>query len=470
MRQLSIKVRARTPKEALNLGFMVARLYGFSLLRTLLPLWGVAVLLALVGWAVSGDPLWAIVVVWWLKPLYERPPLVRLSRLVFHEEADFWREQKSAFAPGIVAELTLLRFARAMAPVRHALRLLEEVDGRDYRERLRFFRGSGAGNGLLFLLMLLEAVWLLAMLYVLPPFEIDWSLYEQDYAAFHEAAYWLYASLAVLYFPLAALTTLLYVACGFMFYLNRRIISEGWALALDLQALAARLPALLLAAGLAFAVLHAPPAQAVDAQADKAWVEARVNDAQQGPYEMRVVPLRAASGGGNGDGNGSGGWSGHLPYSSGFGELSRILLIGGALALAAWLFVIIAPYSGGGRRKQAKAAAGDTADLHIWHDGKAPPRDAALEQWHSGNMIAALAVLYARLVAAPERHRLPAFIRGESESEYLQRAQPGLPAAQQQFLRELFALWQRGVYGHETLAREAVRGVIERYLALWQGV
>ena len=445
MRQLSIKVRARTPKEALNLGFMVARLYGFSLLRTLLPLWGVAVLLALVVWAVSGDPLWAIVVVWWLKPLYERPPLVRLSRLVFHEEADFWREQKSAFAPGIIAELTLLRFARAMAPVRHALRLLEEVDGRAYRERLRFFRGSGASNGLLFLLMLLEAVWLLAMLYVLPPFEIDWSLYEQDYAAFHEAAYWLYASLAVLYFPLAALTTLLYVACGFMFYLNRRIISEGWALALDLQAL-------LLAAGLAFAVLHAPPAQAVDAQADKAWVEARVNDAQQGPYEMRIVPRRRAASGG------------------GFGELSRILLIGGALALAAWLFVIIAPYSGGGRRKQVKAAAGDSADLHVWHDGKAPPRDAALEQWHSGNMIAALAVLYARLVAAPERHRLPAFIRGESESEYLQRAQPGLPAAQQQFLRELFALWQRGVYGHETLAREAVRGVIERYLALWQGV
>ena len=339
-----------------------------------------------------------------------------------------------------------------MAPVRHALRLLEEVDGRAYRERLRFFRGSGASNGLLFLLMLLEAVWLLAMLYVLPPFEIDWSLYEQDYADFHEAAYWLYASLAVLYFPLAALTTLLYVACGFMFYLNRRIISEGWALALDLQALAARLPALLLAAGLAFAVLHAPPAQAVDAQADKAWVEARVNDAQRGPYEMRIVPRRRAASGG------------------GFGELSRILLIGGALALAAWLFVIIAPYSGGGRRKQVKAAAGDSADLHVWHDGKAPPRDAALEQWHSGNMIAALAVLYARLVAAPERHRLPAFIRGESESEYLQRAQPGLPAAQQQFLRELFALWQRGVYGHETLAREAVRGVIERYLALWQGV
>ena len=36
MRQLSIKVRTRTPKEALNLGFMVARRYGFSLLLAVL--------------------------------------------------------------------------------------------------------------------------------------------------------------------------------------------------------------------------------------------------------------------------------------------------------------------------------------------------------------------------------------------------------------------------------------------------
>ena len=461
MRQLSIKVRARTPKEALNLGFMVARLYGFSLLRTLLPLWGVAVLLALVVWAVSGDPLWAIVVVWWLKPLYERPPLVRLSRLVFHEEADFWREQKSAFAPGIIAELTLLRFARAMAPVRHALRLLEEVDGRAYRERLRFFRGSGASNGLLFLLMLLEAVWLLAMLYVLPPFEIDWSLYLQDYAAFHEAAYWLYASLAVLYFPLAALTTLLYVACGFMFYLNRRIISEGWALALDLQALAARLPALLLTVGLAFAVFHVPPALAGHAQQDKAWVEARVNDEKSGPYAWREVPFQESL-----DDGSPVAWQ---PPGSGFGEVSRVLLIGGAIVLAAWLLIMVAQH-GHRRGHRQKKSSHDAARMQVYHDGAAPSRDAALAQWQAGNMIAALAALYVRLVAEPERHQLPAFIRGESESEYLQRAQAQVSSGQQQFLRDFFALWQRGVYGHEVLARETVRAVIERYLTLWQGV
>ena len=65
---------------------------------------------------------------------------------------------------------------------------------------------------------------------------------------------------------------------------------------------------------------------------------------------------------------------------------------------------------------------------------------------------------------------MPAFIRGESESEYLQRAQAQVSSGQQQFLRDFFALWQRGVYGHEVLAREAVRAVIERYLTLWQGV
>ena len=465
MRQLSIKVRTRTPKEALNLGFMVARRYGFSLLLAVLPLWGVAVLLAFAAWFVSGEPLWAMVVVWWLKPLYERPALMRLSRLVFHEDTDFWREQRSAFARGMVAELTVLRLARLMAPVRHALLLLEDVRGREYRERLRFFHGTGAGNSLLFLLALLEMAWVLAILQLLPSFDIDVRLYFTDYAAFHESAYWLYASIALIYLPLCAVTTVLYVSCGFMFYLNRRIISEGWALALDLQALAARLPVWLLAVGLAFAVLHAPPALAVDAKQDKAWVEARVNDEKSGPYVWREVPLRREETPTPGDGSPVA-WE--LP-GSGFGEVSRVLLIGGAIVLAAWLLIMVAQH-GHRRGHRQKKSSHDAARMQVYHDGAAPSRDAALAQWQAGNMIAALAALYARLVVEPERHHLPAFIRGESESEYLQRAQTQVSSGQQQFLRDFFALWQRGVYGHEVLAREAVRAVIERYLTLWQGV
>lgn len=465
MRQLSIKVRTRTPKEALNLGFMVARRYGFSLLLAVLPLWGVAVLLALAAWFGSGEPLWAMVVVWWLKPLYERPALMRLSRLVFHEDTDFWREQRSAFARGMVAELTVLRLARLMAPVRHALLLLEDVRGREYRERLRFFHGTGAGNSLLFLLALLEMAWVMAFLQLLPSFDIDVRPYFTDYAAFHEAAYWLYACIALIYLPLCAVTTVLYVACGFMFYLNRRIISEGWALALDLQALAARLPAWLLAVGLAFAVFHVPPALAGHAQQDKAWVEARVNDEKSGPYVWREVPLRREETPTPGDGRPVA-WE--LP-GSGFGEISRIVLIGGAIVLAAWLLIMVAQH-GHRRGHRQKKSSHDAARMQVYHDGAAPSRDAALAQWQAGNMIAALAALYVRLVAEPERHQLPAFIRGESESEYLQRAQAQVSSGQQQFLRDFFALWQRGVYGHEVLARETVRAVIERYLTLWQGV
>jgi len=405
--------------------------------------------------------LWAMVVVWWLKPLYERPALMRLSRLVFHEDTDFWREQRSAFARGMVAELTVLRLARLMAPVRHALLLLEDVRGREYRERLRFFHGTGAGNSLLFLLALLEMAWVLAILQLLPSFDIDVRLYFTDYAAFHESAYWLYASIALIYLPLCAVTTVLYVSCGFMFYLNRRIISEGWALALDLQALAARLPALLLTVGLAFAVFHVPPALAGHAQQDKAWVEARVNDEKSGPYAWREVPFQESLGDGS-----PVAWQ---PPGSGFGEVSRVLLIGGAIVFAAWLLIMVAQH-GHRRGHRQKKSSHDAARMQVYHDGAAPSRDAALAQWQAGNMIAALAALYVRLVAEPERHQLPAFIRGESESEYLQRAQPLVSSGQQQFLRELFALWQRGVYGHEVLAREAVRAVIERYLTLWQGV
>ena len=454
MRQLTIKVRARANKEALNLGFMVARRYGFSLLLAILPLWAVAVALALAVWWLSGEPLWAVVVLWWLKPLYERPPLLRLSRLVFQEKTDFWREQRSAFARGIVAELTVLRLARLAAPVRHALHLLEQVSGRDYRERRRFFSGSGASNGLLFLLMLLEMAWLFAMLYLLPSFDIDWTLYYSDYDAFHQAAYWLYASIALLYFPLAALTTLLYVACGFMAYLNRRIISEGWALALDLQALAARLPALLLAVGLAFALIAAPPAQAVDAAQDKAWIEARVNDPEKGPYTMRPKNTRPADDEKAHERN----TSTRYADATGFGELSRTVLVGGGIVLAFILLTLVAQHGRwqGGRRQAQKAEA-DSADLYILPDGKAPPRDAALEQWHAGNMIAALAVLYARLVSEPRRHQLPAFIRGESESEYLARAHGDQQRATTIPARTLCPMATRRLRPRNTGARSGAR-------------
>ena len=209
------------------------------------------------------------------------------------------------------------------------------------------------------------------------------------------------------------------------------------------------------------------PAQAVDAAQDKAWIEARVNDPEKGPYTMRHVPKKPERDEKKRDER-----LPDLPSGdSGFGQLSRTVLVGGGIVLAFILLTLVAQHGRwqGGRRQAQKAEA-DSADLYILPDGKAPPRDAALEQWHAGNMIAALAVLYARLVSEPRRHQLPAFIRGESESEYLARAQTATSSAQQQFLHELFALWQRGVYGHETLAREAVRGVIERYLALWRGV
>ena len=145
MRQLTIKVRARANKEALNLGFMVARRYGFSLLLAILPLWAVAVALALAVWWLSGEPLWAVVVLWWLKPLYERPPLLRLSRLVFQEKTDFWREQRSAFARGIVAELPRAAFIRTSK--RPRLPRTPSLLQRQRREQRPAVFTDAAGNG-----------------------------------------------------------------------------------------------------------------------------------------------------------------------------------------------------------------------------------------------------------------------------------------------------------------------------------
>ena len=470
MRQLAIKVRARTGKETLTLGFIVARHYFFTLLCAALPGWMMSVALAaLLWWWLDGHadaPLWAMFVVWWLKPLYERPVLVRLSRLMFHEKGDWRREQKSAFARGFLAELTVLRLLRGNAPIRHALHLLEGVRGREYRERKRFFNMADGGVSTVLLLALLEGGMLGAMLILLPdmsPGRSDLWLFfyghgDGDYAA---QAHALLALTALLYFPLAALATVFYVSIGFMRYLNRRIISEGWAIELDLRALAARLPAVCLAVLFAFFAGHAPQAQAIDAAqsaADKAWVEARVNDVQSGPYVWRSVPQ---------DGSAGAPTDFSLSGAQNFARMTRLVLIVGGVGLLLWLLFNVLKYGRVFRGSVAREAAGGA---QVSRHEAAPDTEscaAALRYCQAGQMVAALAVLYGRMVAAPERHHLPAFVRGESESEYLHRAAGQLTPRQNMFLRDFFALWQRTVYARQTPDKSAVHEVIRRYQDLW---
>lgn len=466
MRQPAIKVRPRTGREALNLGVMTARRFFLPLLCAALPLWGISVVFALlVWWIVEGlyAPWCAMAIVWWLKPLYERPVLMRLSKLMFHGSGDWRREQKSAFARGWLQELTLLRLSRGNAPIRHALHLLENVRGREYRARARFLQDADSGRPAIVLLIILESVLLAAVWAMLPvPDGVDFAdIMQGDSAQAQGYRQMLHTVAAPVYLSVALLSTVLYVCMGFMRYLNRRIISEGWAIALNMQALSTRLPGICLAVMLALAVFATPPACAVDAAqsaSDKAWVEAQVNDPENGPIEIRKVRR-----------------SDTVPASphftdkgTAFAEFIRTALIIAGVCIALYFAVAIL-----GRRRIAaplRRAQKPHDAAHIARESDARAVEnitAALRYWQAGQMIAALAVLYGRMIARPDAHHLPAFLQGESESEYLQRAKARISPQQALFLSEFFTLWQRVVYGRESPGADAVHAVILHYQSLW---
>lgn len=242
LEELNIALRPRRPWEAIDLGVsMVQR-------------WRTAVFAA--WFAVSlpcfllinlfiGDPLWSVALMWWLKPLFDRPLLFVLSRAVFGATPTLRETLHAApqwlWHSGLVWHLTLGRFDFARS-FKLPVMQLEGSRGKQRRERVRVMsaRGGGYGGGITAIYIHLEAffyIGLFAMAYLLVPQSIEVNPLELLLA--HDSDH------ALAWNALAYLATSMiepfYVASGFGLYLNRRTVLEAWDLELNLRRIATRL-------------------------------------------------------------------------------------------------------------------------------------------------------------------------------------------------------------------------------------
>ena len=108
---LSVTLRARNPWESFDLGLALARRTGANLLLAFaLPYCAFAVLVNLAAW---GYPTLAMLVVWWMKPLFDRIALHVLSQSVFGE-TPAWRSTLAHWRAiprtGLAYSLTFGRF------------------------------------------------------------------------------------------------------------------------------------------------------------------------------------------------------------------------------------------------------------------------------------------------------------------------------------------------------------------------
>ena len=284
---LTVELRPRSSWEAMELGAALVRRHAGAIWKPWLLVTGaVFVLLNLAAWALG--QIWlAWLLMWWLRPVFDRIPQYVLSRAVFGSvpgTAETLRAQLRWGWKPMLGHLTWRRFS----PMRAALLPIDLLEGADparRAERRRVIGGGVSGPAVLltlaclnFLLALEVSAVLMVTLFV--PNELlpeatraAWAMLTED------PPVWALIALNAVDWLAVAFIEPFYVGAGFGLYLNRRTQLEAWDLEIAFRRMRKRLEAAGTAALLALLLPMAMPAQA--------------NDDNTCPFPEETVPAKA---------------------------------------------------------------------------------------------------------------------------------------------------------------------------------
>lgn len=492
---LDVVLRPRSPWEAVELGAALVRRHARALYRPWLAV-GVpafVVVNALAWWA---QLLWlAPIVLWWLKPVFDRIPLYVLSRAVFGDvpgTRETLRAQRGFGLRWLPGQLTW----RRLSPVRSLympVDLLEGAAGDQARARRAALGGSSYGVAALLTLvfvhfefaLLLGAAGLVVLF--VPEQYLQQSLARLG-PLLLDAPAWLQLAYNALAWTATAVLTPFYVAGGFGLYLNRRTELEGWDIELALRRLRARLVAgapLLVLLVLALPPrVHAQerPALAADApraaapatlppvfgrMQDDARLQRAVRAAREDPrvsptrkvtvWEKRERDVREAP-----DADSPAlGWLAAL-----LGTTGRVLawVLAAALLLALlWTAPRWLAWMRGATRRDRRAV---TAQADAAHRVAVPLPDdvpaAARALWAAGRQRDALALVYRAAVATLARRTGVELPPGATEAQCLRVARRLEDAADRAAFAEAVEAWQAAAYAHRVPGTDAFEALLAR--------
>ncbi len=246
---LAVALRPRGGWEALDLGFQMARQWW----RPIWLVWFTVYLpVAAILLLVFENKWKAVLILFWLKPLFDRAILHTLSRAVFGEIPGTLQTLRAArdwLRPGLFWALTFSRFnvARSFTlPVAQ----LEKQTGRAARKRRAALDGRMRGHAVWLWLFCVhfEGVCIFALA-ALAGMLIPAGQYvpaAEDVAigiSFWDAIKTLSLADALYYVAAVSLIEPFYVAAGFSLYLARRAMLEGWDIEIALRRMEDRLRA-----------------------------------------------------------------------------------------------------------------------------------------------------------------------------------------------------------------------------------
>ncbi|MBI3528266.1 MAG: DUF4129 domain-containing protein [Betaproteobacteria bacterium] len=476
--RLAVVLRPRVGWEALDLGFQMAREWW----RPIWAVWfSVYLPVAALCLLVFSNRFHAVLVLWWLKPAFDRAILHTVSRAVFGEPQGALatiRAMREWLPPGIITALTLsrLNLARSFAlPVAQ----LENQRGADSRRRHAALGSRMRNVGVWLTVVCAHFEWvamfgLAGLVRMLEPSAGDLGPEddESDRPVWAQLANW---GLKEIVFYLAAVSLIepFYVTAGFALYLNRRAILEGWDIELALRRLEERLRTsantvsvvLIAAVAMSWVLADPPSAFAADAAQKTAQDEIRVVLKSPEFSQVKDVTRWRYIGESRSDTRKS------VPaiwryLSSLFGEITAFVLwIAAAVLLVAALyylrrFIPEPQLRDGARYRPPDTLFGfDLAPESLPDDVAA----AAAELSRKGHLREALSLLYrGALSALVHRHQLQLGV-GDTEGDCARAVRQTLPASADYFVR-LVGAWQATAYA----ARETDAASIRRLCDEWR--
>lgn len=251
LEQMTVHLRSRSAWEAVELGSALVRRHAAAIwkpwLLVTLPLF---VVLNAAAWAI--DSIWlAGLLMWWLKPVFDRIPLFVISRATFGATPSVRDTLAAQIRWGwkpLFHYLTWRRFSPARS-LYLPIDLLEGVQGARLRERRRVLGSAVYGNAALLTLVCINfeialALASVALVFLFVPMEYlpetmraAWSL------AIDQPPWWVQVGSNLAGWVATSVIEPFFVGAGFGLYLNRRTQIEAWDVEIAFRKLRARLAA-----------------------------------------------------------------------------------------------------------------------------------------------------------------------------------------------------------------------------------
>lgn len=227
--KVTAEIRPRTPWEAVDLGFAMARRWWVPLTLS----WLLASLpFLLPALILFSDKMWLIVLlIWWLKPLWERTQLYILSQALFGDVPSVYATLKACpklMLRQIIASLTWRRLSPSRSMDLPVMQL-ENLGGFTRKQRLLVLhrQDSSPAGWLTIIGIHLESFIQLSIAMVLFSLLPEQTDIEYKDILFDPSGWVVWLNI-VNYYIAVLLVGPFYVAAGFSLYLNRRILLEAW--------------------------------------------------------------------------------------------------------------------------------------------------------------------------------------------------------------------------------------------------